>query len=48
MADLPTRILTGTSRSRPIYRVLLGAFKSRESELVKFMEKFGKRDKPFI
>ena len=49
--DLPTRILTGTSRSRPIYRVLLGAFKSREeAKLIRreFMEKFGKRDKPFI
>lgn len=48
---LPTRIVTGTSRNKTIYRVLLGAFESRDDAKVirrEFMIRFGSNDKPFI
>ena len=47
----PTRVLSGMSGKRPIYRVLLGAFKTRKEAKVirrEFMEQFGAKDKPFI
>ena len=47
----PTRVLSGMSGKKPIYRVLLGAFKGRKDAQVirrEFMKKFGARDKPFI
>jgi hypothetical protein len=48
---LPTRIVTGTSRNKSIYRVLLGAFENRDDAKVirrEFMTRFGSKDKPFI
>jgi len=48
---LPTRILTASSRKKPIYRVLLGAFKKRddaEKSRRKFTQKYGAQHKPFI
>ena len=48
---LSTRIITGSSRSKPIYRVLLGAFKTRkeaQQARKEFTQKYGAQDKPFI
>ena len=48
---LPTRILVGSSRDRPIYRVFLGAFKTRGAALKvrrEFTQRYGAQDKPFI
>ena len=49
--ELPTRIIGGMSNSRPIYRVMLGAFKDRSSATEiknQFVTRFGKVDRPFI
>lgn len=49
--QLSTRILTASSRGKPIYRVLLGAFKNRkEAKDARrdFTRKYGAQHKPFI
>ena len=49
--NLSTRIMTGSSRGKPIYRVMLGAFKTRKKAKRarrEFTQKYGAQHKPFI